>query len=159
MNRTSAIRGLLGAVAAIALATSGPVLASGSASTGQARQLVPERIQAAAVCSPGALACPIRIAFASGAYSGQAHSRLTGIRSQKWFVVRARAGQTVVVIVEGSGATRGVVHFPNGQSNGQPGGRVFDASVPVSGDYRIHVTESSMGQAWSGRVDVVALIY
>jgi hypothetical protein len=97
--------------------------------------------------------------FAPGTYSGQAHSQLTGIRSQKWFVVHAHAGQAMIVIVEGHGATRGTVYFPNGQSSGQPGGRVFDGTLPVSGDYRIRVSESSMGQAWSGRVDVVAVIY
>jgi hypothetical protein len=159
MNRTNALRGLLGAVAAITLATSGPALASNGASTGQAQGLAPVAAQTAAACSPGARACPIRIRFAAGAFSGQAHSRMIGIRSQRWFVVHARAGQTMVVVVEGRGATRGVVYSPNGRSSGQPGGRVFDDSLPVSGDYRIRVTESSMGQAWAGRVDVVVLIY
>ena len=159
MNRTGALRGLLGAVAAIALATSGPALASGGASTSETQRLSSQVVQTAATCSPGARACPIRIRFAAGAYSGQAHSQLTGIRSQRWFVVHARAGQTMIVIVKGHGPTRGIVSFPNGQSSGQPGGRVFDGTLPVSGDYRIRVTESAMGQAWSGRVDVVVLIY
>jgi hypothetical protein len=150
---------LLGAVAAIALATSGPALATGGPSTSHTRQLPSEAVQAAAKCSPGARACPIRIRFAAGAYSGQAHSQLTGIRSQRWFVVHARAGQTMVIVVKGQGPTRGTVYFPNGGSSGQPGGRVFDDTLPVTGDYRIRVTESAMGQAWSGRVDVVALVY
>jgi len=55
--------------------------------------------------------------------------------------------------------TRGVVYFPGGGSSGQPGGRVFDGALPTTGDYRIRVTESSMGEAWSGRVDVIAVIY
>lgn len=159
MNRTGALRGLLGAVAAISLATSGPALAAGGASTSQTPRLAPVAVRAAAKCSPGARACPIRIRFAAGAYSGQAHSQMAGIRSQRWFVVHARAGQTMVVIVKGHGPTRGIVYYPNGQSAGQPGGRVFDDSLPVTGDYRIRVTESTMGQAWSGRVDVAVLIY
>jgi hypothetical protein len=159
MNRTGVLRGLLGALAAIVLASTGPTLASGGAASGQTQRLSPEAIRTASTCSPGARACPIRISFAAGAYTGQAHSRLTGIRSQRWFVVHARAGQTMVIIVQGHGPTRGVVYFPNGGSNGQPGGRVFDGTLPVSGDYRIRVTESQMGQAWSGRVVVVALIY
>ncbi|MEO8229434.1 MAG: hypothetical protein ABI628_06695 [Chloroflexota bacterium] len=61
--------------------------------------------------------------------------------------------------MKGHGPTRGTVYFPNGRLSGQPGGRVFDGIAPVTGDYRIHVTESAMGQAWSGRVEVVALIY
>jgi hypothetical protein len=158
MNTTGVIRGLLGAVVAIAMTTSGPVLASGGPSDG-VHQLTPAGMQTTATCSPGARACPIRIEFAAGAYSGQAHGRLTGMKSGQWFVIRARAGQTMVVIVKGQGPTRGMVYYPNGQWTGQPGGRVFDGPVPVSGDYRIHVTESSMGEAWSGRVDVVAVIY
>ena len=65
----------------------------------------------------------------------------------------------MVAVVEGAGATRGVVTFPNGKTAGQPGGRVFDGVLSASGDYKIHVTESPMGEGWSGRVDVVTLIY
>jgi hypothetical protein len=158
MNRTGALRWVLGAVVATVLATSGPALASG-ASTDRTRHAAQAAIHVAAACSPGARACPIRIAFAAGAFSGQAHSRLTGISSKKWFVVSARAGQTMIVVVEGAGPTAGIVHFPGGQSNGQPGGRVFDGTLPASGDYRIRVTESQRAEAWSGRVDVVVLAY
>jgi hypothetical protein len=147
------------AAAVIALAVSGPALASAGVSTSQAGPLAAQPIQAATACAAGARACPIPITFAPGAYSGQAHSQLTGIRSEKWFAVHARAGQTMVVVVEGAGPTRGIVYFPNGESSGQPGGRVFDGTLPVSGDYRIRVTESPMGEAWSGGVDVVVLIY
>jgi hypothetical protein len=155
MNRTSALRWLLSGVGAIVLATSGPALASG-ASTDGTRQAA---AHVATTCTPGAKACPIRITFAAGAFSGQAHSQLTGIHSKKWFVVGANAGQTMVVVVEGAGATGGIVHFPNGQTNGQPGGRIFDGNLPVTGDYRIQVMESQLGEAWTGRVDVVVLAY
>ena len=110
-------------------------------------------------CTPGAKAYPIRITFAPGAYSGQASSHLSGINSKKWFVVNANAGQTAVVVVEGAGATAGIVRFPNGETNGQPGGRIFDGNLPVTGDYKIKVMESQMAEAWSGRVDVVVLAY
>lgn len=159
MNRTGALRGLSGAVAAIVLVTSGTALATGGASTTQARQLSSTAVHVAATCSPGAQACPIRIEFAAGAYSGQAHSQMTGITSEKWFVVHANADQAMVVVVEGVGPTRGIVYSPNGDHSGQPGGRVFDEVLSVSGDYKIKVKESTMGEAWSGRVDVVALIY
>ena len=65
----------------------------------------------------------------------------------------------MVVIVKGAGPTRGIVYFPNGHHQGQPGGRVFDGSLPATGDYRVKVTESQMGSAWKGRVDVVVVIY
>lgn len=158
MNMTAAIRGLLGAVTVLALTTSGPALASNGGPTAKPATASTQPAQAA-TCSPGARACPIRITFASGAYSGQAHAQLGGISSERWFVVHARADQAMVVVVEGRGPTRGTVFFPNGRSMGQPGGRVLDSVLPASGDYLIRVTESQMAEAWSGRVDVVVLIY
>ena len=153
-----ALLGFLGVLATIIISTSGPVLAAGTASGSATSATSPARLVAAS-CNPGRRVCPIRITFAKGAYSGQAHSTLTGIRSEKWFVVHASAGQTMIVIVNGRGPTRGTVYFPGGGSSGQPGGRVFDDSLPTTGDYRIRVTESQMGQAWSGGVDVVVVIY
>lgn len=35
----------------------------------------------------------------------------------------------------------------------------FDGSLPATGDYRVKVTESQMGSAWKGPVDVVVVIY
>ena len=159
MNRTSAIRGLLSVIVALAIAGAAPVLAAGRGSASHSQSSASSAIQAATTCTAGAKACPIRITFATGAYSGQAHSRLTGIHDQKWFVVKARAGQTMIVIVKGAGATRGIVYAPNGTSSGQPGGRVYDAVLPASGDYRIRVTESPMGEGWSGGIDVIVVIY
>ncbi len=159
MNWTNALRGFVGVVMAIAFSTAGPAAAAGGVPGSPATETPAGPIQPLTACTPGARSCPIRITFAPGAYSGQGHSEMLGIRSQRWFVVHARAGQVMIVIVEGRGATRGVVSSPGGSSNGQPGGRVFDASVPRTGDYRIHVTESPMGQGWSGRVDVVVVIY
>jgi hypothetical protein len=156
---TRAISLLVAAATAGALLTSGAGLALARGSAGPTRGASAQEALATTTCSPGASACPIRITFATGAYSAQAHSTLAGVRSAKWFVVHLRAGQAVIVIVEGAGPTRGTVYFPNGQSQGQPGGRVLDQSVPVAGDYRIRVSESPMGSAWSGRVDVLVVAY
>jgi hypothetical protein len=109
-------------------------------------------------CAAGTDACPVRISFAAGAYSGQSRSVFTGAGQERWFVVWMRAGQEMIVFVVGPGATRGAVIFPDGEQDGQPGGRVFDGIVPVTGDARIRVTESSMAEPWRGAVDVVVLI-
>jgi hypothetical protein len=147
------------AIAPTTQASIGSNAPSVEAPSSQAAQPSAKPAQPAATCSTGTRACPIRITFANGAFSAQAHGQLTGVNSELWFVVDARASQSMVAVVEGAGATRGVVTFPNGQSMGQPGGRVFDGVLSASGDYRIHVTESPMGEGWSGRVDVVTLIY
>jgi hypothetical protein len=142
--------------AGLALASVSFVGASGPAT---ARTSITGQAITAAACTPGRSACPIPIRFARGAYSGQATSSLTAMSSVRWFSVKARAGQAMIVLVEGRGPTRGVVYFPNGRTNGQPGGRVFDGQLPATGTYRIRVTESSMGSAWSGPVTVVAVVY
>ena len=153
---------LLRAVVATAVAASliaGLFVTAASAANPRSVQVATLARPIAAACVPGRRACPIPIVFEPGAFSGQRSSRLTGITSERWFAVRARAGQTLVVVVDGAGPTRGVVYFPNGQQDGQPGGRVYDGPAPVSGVYRIRVTESLMAEAWSGRVTVVVLIY
>jgi hypothetical protein len=154
--RAAVARRLALTVAAVSVATmalaGGAVAAPSGPAAGSSRA-------AGAACVPGAKACPIRISFARGAYSGHASSTLTGITSNRWFVVRARANQSMIVIVKGAGPTRGIVHFPNGQFDGQPGGRIFDDRLPVSGNYRIEVTESPMAEAWRGRVTVIVVIY
>jgi len=159
MNSNSVVRGLLSVMVAVTVSGASPVLAAGRGSASQSQTTASAAIQAATTCTAGAKACPLRITFATGAYSGQAHSRLTGIHDQKWFVVKARAGQAMIVIVKGAGATRGIVYAPNGTSSGQPGGRVYDAVLPASGDYRIRVTESPMGEGWAGGIDVIVVIY
>ena len=113
----------------------------------------------AAACTPGSYACPIPITFGLGSYTAQASTTLSGMGDARWFVVQARAGQSMVVVVKGAGATRGTVYLPAGGFEGQPGGRVFDEVLPSTGGYRIRVTESPMGSVWSGRVDVIVLAY
>ena len=157
MTPTSALRRLAGAAVALSILSSTAVTVAGASAPAALRSGASATTTAA--CTAGSSACPIRITFAPGAYSGQAHSQLSGMTSVKWFVVHARRGQVMVVVVEGAGPTRGTVYGPNGTSNGQPGGRVFDGVLSATGDYRIRVSESPMGSAWSGRVDVVALIY
>jgi hypothetical protein len=147
------------AIAPTTEASIGPNAPSAAARSSQVAQPSAKPAQPAATCPRGTHACPIRITFAQGAFSAQGHGQLTGVNSELWFVVDARADQSMVAVVEGAGATRGVVTFPNGQTEGQPGGRVFDGVLAASGDYMIHVTESPMGEGWSGRVDVVTLIY
>ena len=96
-----------------------------------------------------------RVYFARGATRATARGYLRGIRDEANFVLRAKAGQHMHVEIRGRGATRGVVTFPSGQSDGQPGGVIFDGILPDTGDYRIRVTESSMADPWRGNFTVI----
>ena len=127
-------------VAALAASVVGAVPVAAAPSGAGSAVPQPEAVS----CVAGHSACPMVITFALGAYTAQRSSRLTGVSDQKWFVLHARANQHLIVWVVGAGATRGTVLFPNGQQDGQPGGEVFDGILPVSGNYRIRVTESPM---------------
>src|SRR3979490_509188 len=93
---------------------------------------------------------PQRITFARGSNVVRVKGYLRGVNDQALYVLRARAGQHMRVEINGRGATRGMVVLPSGKQDGQPGGLIFDDNIDESGDYRIRVTESSMGDAWRG---------
>jgi len=107
-------------------------------------------ISSALVSTVRAQKAPQRVTFARGATVARATGYLRGVNHAALFVLRARAGQHMRVEINGRGSTRGVVIFPSGKQDGQPGGVIFDDNIDESGDYRIRVTESSMGDAWRG---------
>jgi hypothetical protein len=93
-----------------------------------------------------------RIVFKRGAIEAVARGELTKIDGQVRFVVRARSGQQMRLIVDADGPTRGFVTFPSGDEVGSPGPNLFDDTLPVGGDYHIRITESPMGEGWSGKI-------
>jgi hypothetical protein len=92
-----------------------------------------------------------RIRFKKGQTIAYVKGTLRHIHDEASFVLRARAGQHMSITITGEGPTRGVITFPSGKQDGGPGGLVFDDHLPETGDYRIRVTESSMGEEWKGR--------
>jgi hypothetical protein len=91
-----------------------------------------------------------RIRFKPGATAARVRGTLKGAGDEALFVLRARSGQHMRVNISGAGPTRGVVTFPSGKQDGQPGGLIFDDVLTETGDYLIRVTESSMADAWRG---------
>jgi hypothetical protein len=96
-----------------------------------------------------------RVYFARGATRATVRGYLRGAHDEANFVLRARAGQHMRVEIRGRGATRGMVTFPSGRGDGQPGGVIFDGILPDTGDYGIRVTESSMANPWRGSFTVI----
>jgi hypothetical protein len=146
-------------VVAALLAVSLPAAVSARSAAGPAAAAGAHGPVAAAACTRGAKACPIRIVFLPGAYAGQRSAVFTSPTQEKWFSVRATQGQTMVVVIDGKGATGGTLYFPNGTQDGGPGGRVFDGQVPATGITKIRVAEDMMAEQWTGLVTVVVLLY
>src|SRR2546423_1918528 len=101
---------------------------------------------------------PRRIIFARGATAARATGYMRHIHDELWFVLRASAGQHMRVEINGAGSTRGVVVFPSGKQDGGPGGTIFNDVIDESGDYKIRVAESTMGERWRGKVVVIVEI-
>ena len=101
---------------------------------------------------------PHRIVFARGATVARARGYMRHIHDELWFVLRASAGQHMRVEINSDGSTRGVVVFPSGKQDGGPGGLIFNEVIDESGDYKIRVTESSMGEMWRGKFVVIVEI-
>jgi hypothetical protein len=91
-----------------------------------------------------------RLRFKRGTTVAIAKGRLRNVRETVFFILKAKAGQHMRVTIAGKGATRGVVIFPSGKQDGQPGGLIFDGNLDETGDYRIRVTESQMAESWKG---------
>ena len=97
-------------------------------------------------------AAETRIVFKRGAIEAVARSALTKMDDEVRFVIRAKSGQRMRLIVDAEGPTRGFVTFPNGDEVGSPGDNFFDDTLPAGGDYHIKITESKMAEAWSGKI-------
>lgn len=90
-----------------------------------------------------------RIRFKRGATSANVTGYLSGSR-QICYVLNARSGQHMKLQAEGKGATVGEVTMPSGNKDGQPGGVFFDNDLTESGDYRVCISASNMGERWKG---------
>ena len=96
-----------------------------------------------------------RIVFKRGATEGVVHGELRSMKDELRFVVRAKAGQRMVLKIdvhveggEGAGSVHDEVTYPDRHKEGLS----EDYYLPVDGDYRISLTEGRMGEEWQGAV-------
>ncbi|MFO1464252.1 MAG: hypothetical protein U1F66_10795 [bacterium] len=99
-----------------------------------------------------------RISFKKGSTQAEVMGQLQGMKDQACFVARARRGQHMRVEISGDGALRGTLRTPSGGGEGQPGGLIFDGELTETGDYRICIEESPMGDAWNGKFQLKLVI-
>ena len=102
---------------------------------------------ATSLCSPVA-AVPQRIFVPHGHGTVFVHGHLRGFHSRAVFVLHAHRGRTLTLGMVQGGPTVVMLRFPNGQQDGAPGG--VEDVLPVTGDYRITLTEHRMGEPWNG---------
>ncbi len=102
-----------------------------------------------------------RIHFRFGSFRGAVRGFLNPTCTNAFFILRARAGQRMRILLTSAGPAAGTVIFPNGSASGQPvgtRGAFFDGILPFTGDYRIQISESQMAQFWFGSFGLNVLI-
>lgn len=93
----------------------------------------------------------IPIRFEKGAVRAQVTGELSSMQQEIRYVLSARSGQHMKITVDAPGPVRGTVSYPNGDYSGSPGDAIFDDFLPLSGNYRIALRESPMGEEWKGQ--------
>jgi len=91
-----------------------------------------------------------RIVFAPGAVDARVEGPLSGIRDELQFVLKAKAGQHLVLDIDAAGPMRAQITNPDGDFDGPIDH--LEEVLPADGDYLISITESPMGEAWKGVV-------
>jgi hypothetical protein len=91
---------------------------------------------------------PTRIKFAIGAISAQVTGQFTPKTARVRFVIKAKAGDHIIVNVIPMTKTltmAGTIKTPSGEGDGGPGGIIMNADLTESGDYIIEVFQHTMG--------------
>lgn len=96
-----------------------------------------------------------RIDFKKGNTSTTVKGHLEHMQDKAIYLVHAQAGQkmTVQVSAEGGSARVGIYSPSSKPLGGGPGGDTIN-SLPETGDYRIEVTESSMGEEYNSSFEL-----
>lgn len=90
------------------------------------------------------------IQLEQGAAPLELEDRLDGIHDAREFAFRAQAGTRVTIELSAPGGIRSVLTSPSGKREGGPGGGILTQELTETGEYRLRVTESPMGESWRG---------
>jgi hypothetical protein len=85
--------------------------------------------------------------------SERIEGKLRGMDDRKEIIFHGDSGTKVKIELTGAGPLRGVVTFPSGHEGG-PGGSILDQPLPETGQYRLRISESAMGEAWEGNFTI-----
>jgi hypothetical protein len=104
---------------------------------------------------------PQRIAFSPNGYAGSVNYPLPLNCPEANFLISAKAGQRMVLVLTSPGAARSEVKAPDGISDGSPvgnGGVIFNKMLTSTGDYQIRISKSTMAESWAGQIILTAVI-
>lgn len=103
--------------------------------------------------------CPLRIRFAAGAFGALVSGRLTRAPDQRFYVIKARAGQKMYLSFLGDGYLRGGITYPDGGGDGPFVSGQTTIELPKTGDYIIYLGQHTMAsEPWTGRFTLSVMV-
>jgi hypothetical protein len=107
------------------------------------------------------LTTPQRITVPPNGYASSMNYQLPASCTEANFLISAKTGQLMVLILSSPGAARAEVKSPDGKSDGQPvgnGGVIFSKTLTSTGDYKIRISKSLMAEPWAGQIILTAVV-
>ncbi len=104
---------------------------------------------------------PQRISLPANGYAASVNYPLPLSCSEANFLISAKTGQRMVLVLTSPGAARAEIKAPDGMSDGSPGGNggvIFNKMLTSTGDYQIRISKSTMAEPWAGQIILTAVI-
>lgn len=104
---------------------------------------------------------PQRITVQPNGYASSMNYQLPASCTEANFLISAKQGQLMVLVLSSPGAARAEINSPDGKSDGQPvgnGGVIFSKTLSITGDYKIRISKSPMAEPWSGQIILTAVV-
>jgi hypothetical protein len=107
------------------------------------------------------LTTPQRITVPPNGYASSMNYQLPASCTEANFLISAKQGQLMVLVLSSPGAVRAEVSAPDGKSDGQPvgnGGVIFSKTLTSTGDYKIRISKSLRAEPWAGQILLTAVV-
>ncbi len=124
---------------------------------------IPQSTQAKPT-SPLTVKCvttPQRITIPPNGYASSLNYQLSAGCTEANFLISAKQGQLMVLVLSSPGAARAEIKSPDGKSDGQPvgnGGVIFNKTLTSTGEYKIRISKSLMAEPWAGQIILTAVV-
>ena len=104
---------------------------------------------------------PQRISLPANGYAASVNYPLPLNCPEANFLISAKTGQRMVLVLTSPGAARAEIKSPDGTSDGSPvgnGGVIFNKMLTSTGDYQVRISKSTMAEPWAGQIILTAVI-
>ena len=104
---------------------------------------------------------PQRITVLPNGYASSVNYQLPASCTEANFLISAKTGQLMVLVLSSPGAARAEIKSPDGKSDGQPvgnGGVIFSKTLTITGDYKIRISKSLMAEPWAGQIILTVVV-